>query len=287
MPKARPRLTSEQCKAAELRKVWYEFSAGGGETVRFATWNDALSDYTVDFAALWNEVVQKEVFARTAWNSWRRAPCKRIGTVLPAGFLSWSEFLARGGIHDPTTGAGSLSAAERAHFWNDQCTCSPPCWSFPVLEEPSDVNPKRRRLACACGETPCACDTVVTRSKEDEVAELKRMVKLFPFAKTLNSRIADLESGKAQPHSTTYGALLRADKALVEASVKLRLKAAEAEELPRKCSSFWWILENDFVRDTRRSPKSAVEMLRWFWSGREEFVAAFRKRVGKEALSYL
>lgn len=289
MPKLRARPSAEECKSKALHRVWYDFQRPDGDVLRFATWNDMLSEFSVDFEAMWSEVVSHELHARAALGSWRRSPCKRIGSVLPAGFLSWSDFLAQGGILDKTTGVGSLSARDKAHFWNDQCTCSPSCWHIPALDKPcAEPKAKRQRVPCSCEQTPCACNTLVTQTCDQELASLKSMRKLLPFGgKALDARIAELEMRTAQPRHVLLGAKLRADKVLGDERVALRLKAAEAEELARKCFSFWWTLEQQFLADVKHAPASSVELLKWFWEGHEEFVAAFRKRVGTAALKYL
>jgi hypothetical protein len=290
MAKARARPSTEECKSKALHKVWYEFQASErAPRLRFAVWNDLLSEFSVNFTLMWDEVVSKELAARSALATWRRYPCKRIGSVLPAGFASWSAFLAEGGIRDPTTGTGSLSAYDTAHFWNDQCTCAPSCWTFASAPVPDPDPPaKRAKLPCLCDREPCACATVVSRTKDDELASLKTMRKLLPFGtKALDARINELESSRSRVPAVKLGDVLRADKALEHERSSLRVKKAEEDELARKCFAFWWTLEQQFALDQKRSPSSSVELLRWFWAGRGTFVQAFRKRVGKSALQYL
>jgi len=292
MAKARARPSTEECKSKALHKVWYEFQASErAPRLQFAAWNELLSEFSVDFTLLWDEVVSKELFARSALATWRRCPCKRIGSVLPAGFASWSAFLAEGGIRDPTTGTGSLSDYDKAHFWNDQCTCAPSCWSFasaPLHPEPNMPPAKRARFPCVCDREPCACASVVSRTKDDELASLKTMRKLLPFGtKALDARIAELESSRARIPAIKLADVLRADKALEDERNALRVKKVEQDEIARKCFAFWWTLEQQFALDQKRSPSSSVDLLRWFWAGRDPFVQALRKRVGKQALHYL
>jgi hypothetical protein len=128
----------------------------------------------------------------------------------------------------------------------------------------------------------------VSTSKEEELARLQTMSKLLPFgSKALDARIAHLQSSRARPAPVKLGDVLRADKALADERETLRTKAAEKEELARKCFSFWWTLEQQFAAEQKRSPVSSVELLRWFWEGKGTFVEAYRKRVGKQALGYL
>ena len=294
MAKSRSRATAEECKSKALYKVWYEFQPSEkAARVRFAAWNELLSEFSVDFHRMWEDIVSKELHARAALATWRRQPCKRIGKVLPSGFASWSAFLANGGIQDPSTGAGSLSPYDISHFWNDQCSCSPSCWCFQApscAPAPTDDEPpiKRKRVPCACAAEPCVCSTVVSKTKEEELENLRTMRKLLPFGtKALDARIAELESSKASVPVVKLGDVLRAEQALEDERNLLRLKAAEQDELARKCFAFWWTLEQQFATEHKRAPASSLEMLKWFWQGREAFVQAFRKRVGKEALNYL
>ena len=298
MPPRGPRPSPEDAKSKALAKVWYEFQVGPrGPQWKFATWNEYLSEFSVDFTLMWTTVVSKELHARAALSQWRRHPCKRIGSALPAAFASWSDFLERGGIPDPSTGTGSLSDADRKHFWNDQCSCSPPCWQIPVLAEPGSppraASSKRKRdEPCSCSADPCLCNTSVQRSWDDELVSLRNMRRVLPFGgKAFDARIAELEQkvarGDAPPPPLKVRDVLEAQSALDSERTLLRQKAAEHEEVARKCFSFWWTLEQQYALSTRKAPSSSVDMLRWFWEGRDVFVEAFRKRVGRTALAYL
>lgn len=195
---------------------------------------------------------------------------------------------------DPSTKTTSLSERDKAHFWNDQCSCTPPCWVVPQLPStsasPEQSPAKRKRLLCACEQDTCVCATVVIKTVEEELTSLRTMRKLLPFgSKALDARIKELErqSPSSCVSTVKVSDMLLAEKALEDERTSLRLKSAERDEVARKCFSFWWTLEQQFVADTKRSPSTSMEMLRWFWAGREDFVKAYRKRVGRSALNYL
>lgn len=296
MPPRAVRPSAEDTKSKALSKVWYEFQESSRATpCKFATWNEYLSEFSVDFSLMWTTVIRKELHARAALSLWRRYPCKRIGTTLPTTFSSWSDFHARGGIRDESTGTGSLTEYDRLHFWNDQCKCSPQCWQVSprVVVSPATASAKRKRDQCSfCTVQPCVCEETVPRSWEDELASLRNMRRSLPFgSKAFDARIAELEKkvvrGDAPPTALKVRDILQAQSALDSERVLLRQKMAEKEELARKCFSFWWTLEQEYATSVRKAPSSSVEMLRWFWSGREEFVKAYRKRVGATALAYL
>ena len=295
MPPRAPRPSAEETKSKALSKVWYEFQTTRGPLCKFATWNEYLSEFSVDFLLMWNTIVSKELHARSALSQWRTHPCKRIGTSLPSAYASWSDFLARGGIPDASTGAGSLSDSDRNHFWNDQCSCHPACWHIPSFMDHERVSApasKRKREDCACTAEPCVCDASIPRSWNDELTSLRNMRRVLPFGgKAFDARIAELENkvarGDAPPPPLKVRDVLKAQSSLDSERTLIRHKASEQEELARKCFSFWWSLEQQYAIAMKKAPSSSVEMLRWFWEGRDAFVASYRKRMGRSALSYL
>lgn len=272
------RVSAEAVRAKSVAKVWYEFESAQG-LVSFAEWNPLLSEFAIDFPLMWNTVVRGELQARAALSRWRTRPCKRIGTRLPDGFSSWTEFRARRGIQDESTGVSSLSDTDLNHFWNDQCACTPSCWRLADSDESDAPLP-----SCLCKQDTCVCDAPVPFAVE--LQELKRVRCLYPFGgRALDARIEQLES--THPVAKTYRDMLQVTHGLRNERQRLRETGWESETLARRCVSFWWSLEQQFLTETRKFPISAVELLRWFWSGKEEFVTAFRSRVGAHALSYL
>jgi hypothetical protein len=92
---------------------------------------------------------------------------------------------------------------------------------------------------------------------------------------------------KRPPPTSTLREKLAAESALEEERRVLHAEETWKEEMARKCTSFWWNLEQHFLKEEKSAPSSSLALLRWFWRDKGEFVEAYRRRVGAHALPYL
>lgn len=277
-----PKLDSDTIQSKEIlfRKNWYSLF---GTT--YGTWSPSLQDYYIDYELLWKNIVEPELCARGAYLTWRMNPCKKIGTVLPKGFISWSQFLRNGGIVDEATNQGNLTDEEKKYFWNDQCSC--PCWD-PFPKHSVQISVKQ---TCVCKSVPCKCDEIaVDNAWETKLKYFQKVKKCFPSINVEASiqSIQEKIQKKIPPmKNETYREFILAKQEKNEYLIQIRNEEIQKESHVEKCFNFFYALEHNYVQKHRRNPQRGEDLLFDFWKNKEEFLNIYRKKCTEERFQLL
>jgi hypothetical protein len=271
-------------KESYFRKVWYTLYG-----TSYATWSSSLQEYYIDYALLWKNIVEPELFARGALLTWRTFPCKKIMIHLPKGFASWSDLLKQGGIQDSSTYKGSFTDEQKQHFWNDQCSC--PCWN-PVFTQKSNCLRSSSSIDCICKSSPCECNVIVVdNSWEAKLLKAKQVAKICPWNCYASSEVKDIEAkiqkGEPPLPNLTYREYVLGKRETLSVAKQIEDEENYQDSCSQKCFDFFYNLENDFIQDKQHLPSSGEEMLEWFWKGREEFLKIYRTKCPEERFKLL